>query len=78
MNAPAYHDQLLPLMQGTKVMSVSKSALQDTIISFPSCDDEQRQIGQYFMALDNLITLHQHRLDYIKKYKKGLLQQMFV
>ena len=77
MNAPAYHDQLLPLMQGTKVMSVSKSALQDTIISFPSCDDEQRQIGQYFMALDNLITLHQHKLEKVQQIRQMLLKQLF-
>ena len=59
MNSPAYHDQLLPLMQGTKVTSVSKSALQDTVISFPSERAEQGQIGRYFMDLDTLITLHQ-------------------
>ena len=59
MNSPAFHDQLLPLMQGTKVTSVSKSALQDTVISFPSERAEQGQIGRYFMALDTLITLHQ-------------------
>lgn len=36
MNSPAYHDQLLPLMQGTKVAFVSKSALRDTILCYPT------------------------------------------
>ena len=63
MNSPAFHDQLLPLMQGTKVTSVSKSALQDTVISFPSERAEQGQIGRYFMALDTLITLHQRERE---------------
>ena len=67
MNSPAFHDQLLPLMQGTKVTSVSKSALQDTVISFPSERAEQGQIGRYFMALDTLITLHQRK----PKSRKG-------
>ena len=39
---------------------------------------EQHQIGAYFRQLDNLITLHQRKLDTIKEYKKGLLQKMFV
>ena len=58
LNAPAYHDQLLPLMQGIKVISVSKTALQDTQICFPSAS-EQFAIGASFNALDSLITLHQ-------------------
>ena len=39
---------------------------------------EQRKISYYFRELDNLITLHQRKLDEIKEYKQGLLQQMFV
>ena len=39
---------------------------------------EQERIGDYFEQLDNLITLHQRKLDAMKEYKKGLLQQMFV
>ena len=60
LNAPAYHDQLLPLMQGIKVISVSKTALQDTQICFPSVS-EQFAIGASFNALDSLITLHQRK-----------------
>ena len=78
MNSSAYHDQLAPLMQGIKVTSVSKSAIQGTIICFPTNQDEQIAIGRHFIALDNLITLHQRKLDQMKEYKKGLLQQMFV
>ena len=59
MNSSAYHDQLLPLMQGTKVTSVSKSALQETILCFPTDIKEQALIGDYFMRLEDLITLHQ-------------------
>lgn len=42
------------------------------------CVDEQNKMGNLFNALDNLITLHQRKLDQMKEYKKGLLQQMFV
>ena len=60
LNAPAYHDQLLPLMQGIKVISVSKTALQDTQICFPTVS-EQSAIGASLNALDDLITLHQRK-----------------
>ena len=61
MNSDAYHDQLLPLMQGIKVTSVSKNAIKNTDISFPVDITEQATIGQYFIRLDNLITLHQRK-----------------
>ena len=59
MNSGAYHDQLLPLMQGIKVTSVSKNAIKNTDISYPVDITEQVAIGQYFIRLDNLIALHQ-------------------
>ena len=68
MNSGSYHDQLLPLMQGIKVTSVSKSAILNTDISFPAENDEQAEIGSFFIRLDNLITLHQREL---KSEKQG-------
>ena len=57
LNAPAYHKQLMPLLQGIKVYSLSKSNLQKTEISYPGFD-EQAQIGRLFQNLDDHITLH--------------------
>lgn len=78
MNSDAYHDQLLPLMQGIKVTSVSKGAMQDTIVSFPSDIAEQVAIGQYFIRLDNLINLHQCKLKKLEQLKQSMLHNMFV
>ena len=39
--------------------------------------NEQRKIGQYFKSIDNLITLHQRKLDALKKIKSALLEKMF-
>ena len=58
LNSDAYHSQLLPLMQGIKVISVSRSAIEDTVVAYPSLP-EQQAIGALFSHLDNLITLHQ-------------------
>lgn len=59
LNADAYHHQLLPLMQGIKVLSLSRSNLQKTMMSYPSTVEEQERIAGYFTHLDHLITLHQ-------------------
>ena len=77
MNSNLYHNQLLPLIQGIKVSSISKSAMQDTIIMYPKLIDEQAKIGEFFKQLDNLISLHHRKLENLKKQKKGLLQKMF-
>ena len=39
--------------------------------------DEQKKIGKYFSELDNLITLHQRKLDRLKNIKKSMLDKMF-
>ena len=39
--------------------------------------DEQKAIGNYFRQLDNLITLHQRKLDRLKNIKKSMLDKMF-
>lgn len=40
--------------------------------------EEQEKIGDFFLNIDSLITLHQRKLDHLELMKKGLLQQMFV
>ena len=77
MNSPVFHNQLLPLMQGTKVTSVSKSALQDTVLYSPTDNKEQALIGDYFIKLDHLITLHQRKYDKLQVIKKAMLEKMF-
>ena len=77
MNSSAYHNQLVPLMQGIKVTSISKSAIYNTELIYPKSADEQEKIGAYFSSLDHLITLHQRKCDETKKLKKFMLQKMF-
>ena len=43
----------------------------------PKNREEQRQIGALFSHLDSLITLHQRKLDALKKIKSALLEKMF-
>lgn len=39
---------------------------------------EQEKIGQYIQQLDNLITLHQRKLEKLKYIKKSCLEKMFI
>ena len=66
LNSNMYHNQLIPLMQGIKVTSISKSAMQNTDIVYPKSVEEQSRIGNYFQSLDSLITLHQRKYIYTK------------
>jgi len=78
MNSTSYHHQLFPLMQGIKVTSISKSAMQNTIIYYPKSEGEQAEISTYFRNLDNLITLHQRELEKMQNIKKACLEKMFI
>ena len=70
LNSNAYHHQLLPLMQGIKVLSLSRSNIQKTSVSYPIAVKEQQLIAYYFSQLDNLITLHQ-RKPFLMKWRNS-------
>ena len=48
-----------------------------TPISLPN-QIEQAKVGDFFQQLDNLITLHQRKLQKLQECKKALLEKMFV
>ena len=62
--------------QGKSVVHLHNSDLETVQITYPT-REEQTQIGQYFEHLDHLITLHQRKLETLKKLKKAMLQKMF-
>ena len=74
MNSALYHDQLIPLMHGVKVTSISKGQIQNTNILYPKNINEQACLGLFFLHLDHLITLHQRKYDEEKRKKKALMQ----
>ena len=58
---------------GGTIKTITKEALSDFDLTLPSYS-EQQQIGTYFRNLDNLITLHQRKLEQEKQKKKALMQ----
>lgn len=78
LNSDAFHVQLLPIMQGTKVLSISKTAIKQTALCFPTDESEQQKIGRYFRTLDELISKHALQLEKLKQLKSACLEKMFV
>lgn len=77
MNSYAYHSQLLPLMQGIKVTSISKNAMTKTMISYPRSELEQKQIATLFNNFNNLISLCENKHNELLNVKKYFLNKMF-
>lgn len=63
-------------VEGGSVTNLYFEKLKSIEVSFPSID-EQEKIATYFEQLDNIITLHQHKLEKLKALKKAYLAQMF-
>ena len=63
--------------ESTGVPSLSKTAINDIDVLAPK-HGEQQTIGKFFAAIDHLITLHQRKLNNLKKLKKICLEKIFV
>ena len=77
MNSSSYHHQLLPLMQGIKVLSLSKTNVQKTTVKYPKDKAEQQKIADCLRRIDTLITLHQRKYEKLANIKKSMLDKMF-
>ena len=73
----AFQDWIKRLQEGSVRLYFYYDKLCECIMSMPSVE-EQRKIGAYLDKIDNLITLHQRKLETLQKMKKSLLQKMFV
>lgn len=77
INSNSFHRQLLPMIQGSKISSISKTSLSATYVVFPVVE-EQQSIASFFTSLDRQIALHTQRLEKLKQIKAACLDKMFV
>ena len=77
LKAPFLLNYVAQTATGGTIKHLNQSILVDFPVSMPS-KGEQKLIGDAFLRLDNLITLHQRKLDALKKIKSALLEKMFV
>ena len=61
---------------GSTFESLNSSSIKNAEIKLPTLE-EQNKIGEYFLNLDNLITLHQRKYDKLQNIKKSMLEKMF-
>lgn len=63
--------------QGSTIIHIYSSDLKTCKVLLP-CIEEQEKIVDFLSTIDSKVELEQKKLDKLKEYKKGLLQQMFV
>lgn len=68
--------QALIKASGSTFLEISKKAIEELQVQLPSFE-EQTKIGSFFRFIDQAITLHQRKLETLKKLKRTLLQKMF-
>ena len=64
-------------IEGSTIKRLYNSNFLNTEINVPKIQ-EQDKIGDIFSNIDNLITLHQRKLEKLQNIKKSLLDKMFV
>ena len=63
-------------LEGSTIKRLYNKNILETEINVPDIR-EQKNIGEFFTQVDNLITLHQRKLENLKLKKKALLQKLF-
>ena len=77
VKAPFLMDYVYKRATGGTIKHLNQNILINFPINIPA-KMEQKKIGEYFFELDKLITLHQRKLEKLKKIKKAMLEKMFV
>ena len=77
LKAPFLMDYVDKKATGGTIKHLNQNILVDFPVVLPQ-KDEQAKIGEYFLGIDNLITLHQRELEKLQNIKKSMLEKMFV
>lgn len=59
------------------LLNIAPNDFFDTMLSIPLNISEQKKVGDFFISLDHLITLHQRKLEKLKIIKKSMLENLF-
>lgn len=61
---------------GSTFLEISKKMMEKMTLFVPVIE-EQKKVGVFYKKLDDLITLHQRKLDKLQNIKKACLEKMF-
>lgn len=77
LKSPLGKRQIDLISFGSAQPQLTKKDVSNYVVSIPSDSNEQSKLGVFFDNIDNLITLHQRKLNHLQDKKKSLLQKMF-
>ena len=66
------------LIKASSHANITVEDIRNIQLVLPKSDIEKKKIQNLFENIDNLITLHQKKLNKLKNIKKSLLEKMFV
>ena len=76
-NSAAFRAQILPMIQGAKVSSISKSEMKKTTLHIPAIESQMKVVNILY-TLDERIKRTELVLQELQQIKKGLLQNLFI
>ena len=75
INSSDYHNQLLPLITGIKVSSISKAGFRQTVLRFPTLA-EQKAIAGVLADMDAEIAALEAKRAKYEQIKQGMMQEL--
>lgn len=73
---PIIKEQCLRFSKGSTFLEVSNTSVKNFQIPFTS-NEEQEKVADCLSSLDDLISAVADKIETLKEYKKGLMQQLF-
>ena len=76
--APSGQRYFNSLIKASSHANITVEDIRNIEVWLPKDENEKNKINGYFEGIDNLITLHQRKLEKLKNLKKACLEKMFV
>ena len=77
LDSDYFRYEMMKRLEGSVRMILSAESLKNIKITVPSIE-EQKKLSNVFSTFDKEIKMTHYQLEKMQKFKKGLLQQMFV
>jgi len=72
-----FQSEITKLSTGSTAKGISQKTLKKIKVSLPKKKEEQQKIANCLASIDALITAQGKKIEAVKVYKKGLMQQLF-
>ena len=69
--------EIMALRVGSGLPNIQKSALENFAVHITRNANEQIKIGSFLRKLDDFISLQRQKVELLKKYKRGVSEQLF-